>query len=179
MTTPTARPADTIATEHSGGQAGEALAKTGSEMAIESLETQLSLLWRRARSINYGLTRSVHPELEPAAYGLLSVLMIHGGMRLTDLAKSIGVGKPSVSRQITFLAGLGLVSKVADPGDGRAQVIELTEKGRAQMHEVHAARQEAFRRMLEHWDEADVTSLAALIAKLNNEYGQNFGLRED
>ena len=80
------------------------------------------MLWRRARAINQELTRSVHPDLEPAAYGLLSVLLHQGGMRLTALATCIGVGKPSVSRQIAFLETLGLVRKEDDPDDGRAQL---------------------------------------------------------
>ena len=53
--------------------------------AIEVLDVQLSLLWRRARAINHQLTRSVHPDIEPAAYGLLSVLLNQGAMRLTEL----------------------------------------------------------------------------------------------
>ncbi|MDD0857420.1 helix-turn-helix domain-containing protein [Arthrobacter alpinus] len=93
---------------------------------IELLERHLSLLWRRARAINYQLTSNVHPDLEPAAYGLLNILMHQGGMRLTDLARRVGVGKPTVSRQIAVLLSLGLVAKEEHPRDGRAQVIDLT-----------------------------------------------------
>lgn len=138
--------------------------------AMELLEVQLNLLWRRARAINHQLTRSVHPDLEPAAYGLLSVLLNQGGMRLTELAKCIGVGKPSVSRQITLLVSLGLVGKETDPKDGRAQLIELTPAGLEKMRLIHAGRQEALHVQLKNWDEADLSSLATLIAKLNADY---------
>lgn len=138
--------------------------------SIESLEKQLSLLWRRARSMNHNLTRSVHPDLEPAAYGLMSVLLHDGGMRLTELARSIGVGKPSVSRQITFLESLGLVQKKDDPRDGRAQLIELSPAGLAKMRAANAARQEAFHRRLADWNEDELSTLATLIAKLNSDY---------
>lgn len=137
---------------------------------MESLDIQLSLLWRRARAINQELTRSVHPDMEPAAYGLLSVLLHQGAMRLTELAKCIGVGKPSVSRQITFLQKLGLVHKEKDPGDGRAQLIDLTEGGREKLIAVQARRQESFHARLSHWDEAELSVLAASLAKLNDEY---------
>src|SRR6478735_5110421 len=90
-----------------------------SEEALADVERQLSLLWRRARSMSQQLSRQVHPEMEPAAYGLLSVLRTKGPIRLTELASCIGVGKPSVSRQVAFLEGLGLVSKQADPLDGQ------------------------------------------------------------
>lgn len=141
-------------------------------IAIEVLDVQLSLLWRRARAINHQLTRSVHPDIEPAAYGLLSVLLHQGAMRLTDLARHIGVGKPSVSRQITLLASLGLVLRTTDPHDGRAQLIDLTEAGRAKMRSVHQGRQQAFHERLENWDEAELTSLATLLAKLNSDYAR-------
>lgn len=138
--------------------------------AMEKLDEQLSLLWRRARFINHQLTQSVHPDLEPAAYGLLSVLLNQGQMRLTVLARHIGVGKPSVSRQIALLEGLGLVEKQDDPADGRAQLIGLTEVGREKMTLIQVGRQEAFHTRLAGWDEAELAALAALLAKLNAEY---------
>src|SRR6185312_17049185 len=126
-------------------------ADAGKTAAMEDLDVQLSLLWRRARAINRQLTRSVHPDLEPAAYGLLSVLMNEGQMRLTDLARHIGVGKPSISRQIALLAGIGLVQKEDDPVDGRAQLIALTPAGRAKMEAIASGRQQAFHDRLQGW----------------------------
>ena len=145
---------------------------TETKAAIEVLEVELSLMWRRARATSRALSLSVHPDLEPAAYGLLSVLAHQGGMRLTELAKCIGVGKPSVSRQISFLEGVGLVHRKADPSDGRAQLIELTPSGLAKMREVHDGRQQAFHRLLAHWDTKDLTTLAALIGRLNEDGGR-------
>ncbi len=46
--------------------------------ALQQVEHQLSLLWRRARSVSQRLSREVHPDMEPAAYGLLSL----GGLAL-------------------------------------------------------------------------------------------------
>src|SRR6478609_5445126 len=100
------------------------------DAALQNVEHQISLFWRRARAISNQLSREVHPDMEPAAYGLLTVIRREGPIRLTELAMNIGVGKPSVSRQIAFLEGLGLVSKEADPLDRRAQSIRLTLKGR-------------------------------------------------
>ena len=147
-------------------------ASSAQAAAIELLDSQLSLLWRRARAINHQLTRSVHPDLEPAAYGLLSVLMRQGGMRLTELAKHIGVGKPSVSRQISFLVSLGLVAKESDPRDGRAQLIYLTPAGLAKMSSLNSGRQAAFHERLAEWDEKELTDLARLLEKLNADYGR-------
>jgi DNA-binding MarR family transcriptional regulator len=108
--------------------------------------------------------------MEPAAYGLLSVIRRKGPIRLTELASWIGVGKPSVSRQIAFLENLGLIAKEADPLDGRAQSIRLTAKGEDKMHQVQDARREVFRERLSEWPAEDLQALAAYMGKLNATY---------
>ncbi|THJ64895.1 MarR family transcriptional regulator [Arthrobacter echini] len=140
------------------------------DAAVEALEQQLSMLWRRARSNSYKVARRVHPDMEPAAYGLLVILQGEGAMRLTDIAASIGVGKPSVSRQIAMLEQLGLVQKEADPLDGRAQSISLTDAGSRQLLAAQTARKQAFRELMEDWEVEDLTCLGTLIAQLNETY---------
>lgn len=62
-----------------------------------ALERELSLLFRRARAGQGELARAVHPQLEPAAYGLLVRLIEGGPQRATDLAAYMGVGKATIS----------------------------------------------------------------------------------
>jgi DNA-binding MarR family transcriptional regulator len=145
-------------------------AEDPTEAALTAVEHQISMLWRRGRSVSHQLSRQVHPDMEPAAYGLLSVIRRQGPIRLTELASCIGVGKPSVSRQIAFLEGLGLVSKEADPLDGRAQSIRLTPKGEEKMHQVQDARREVFRERLTEWPPEELQALATYMAKLNAIY---------
>lgn len=140
------------------------------DAALRTVEHQISLFWRRGRSISQQLSRQVHPDMEPAAYGLLTVIRREGPIRLTELASCIGVGKPSVSRQIAFLESIGLVSKEADPLDGRAQTIRLTPKGEEKMHQVQDARREVFRERLGEWPVEELQTLAAYMAKLNATY---------
>lgn len=154
--------------------AGEAAA----DEALQNVEHQISLFWRRARAISNQLSREVHPDMEPAAYGLLTVIRREGPIRLTELAMNIGVGKPSVSRQIAFLESLGLVSKEADPLDRRAQSIRLTPKGEEKMHQVQDARRQVFQERLREWPVADLQELARYMAKLNSTYERDGFPRE-
>ncbi|WP_427174179.1 MarR family winged helix-turn-helix transcriptional regulator [Arthrobacter sp. 92] len=140
------------------------------DAALRTVENQISLFWRRGRSISQQLSRQVHPDMEPAAYGLLTVIRREGPIRLTDLASCIGVGKPSVSRQIAFLESIGLVSKDADPLDRRAQAIRLTPRGEEKMHQVQDARREVFRDRLGEWPVEELQALAKYMAKLNATY---------
>jgi DNA-binding MarR family transcriptional regulator len=154
-------------------------AEDPTEAALTAVEHQISMLWRRGRSVSHQLSRQVHPDMEPAAYGLLSVIRRQGPIRLTELASSIGVGKPSVSRQIAFLESLGLVSKEADPLDGRAQSIRLTPRGEEKMHQVQDARREVFRERLAEWPPEELQTLATYMAKLNAIYERDGFPRDD
>jgi DNA-binding MarR family transcriptional regulator len=140
------------------------------DAALQNVEHQISLFWRRTRAISNQLSRQVHPDMEPAAYGLLTVIRREGPIRLTDLAMNIGVGKPSISRQIAFRESIGLVSKEADPLDGRAQSIRLTPKGEEKLHQVQDARRQVFRERLGDWPVQDLEELARYMAMLNSTY---------
>lgn len=142
------------------------------EAAIDTLEHALTVLWRRARSNSHKVARQVHPDMEPAAYGLLLLLQRSESMRLTEIAASIGIGKPSVSRQIVMLENLGLVQKHADPKDGRAQAISLTEDGARALARTQAARKELFRTLLEGWEDQELLQLGSLLTKLNDSYAR-------
>ena len=134
------------------------------------MEEQLSFLWRRARSNGNKVAKQVHPDMEPGAYGLLAALQRRGSLRLTDLAAEIGVGKPSVSRQVKMLEDLGVLTKVADPTDGRAQSITLTEVGARQLATAQISRQQIFRDLLSDWPDSELQTLADLLTKLNRSY---------
>jgi len=140
------------------------------EQAIINMEEQLSLLFRRSRAIGNRVARRVHPEMEPGAYGLLRALQRHGSLRLTDLAAEIGVGKPTVSRQVAMLERLGVVEKQSDPTDGRAQTLTLTPHGADQLREAQLARRRVFHGLLGDWDDTDLTRLAGLLGRLNEAY---------
>lgn len=139
---------------------------------MHELEEQLSLLWRRSRSNALKVARQVHPDMEPSAYGILAILQRTGDMRLTDLAAEIGVGKPSISRQIAGLESLGLVCKHAHPDDGRAQAISLTDVGRKQLAVAQDARRARFHEVLGDWPAADVELLGRLLGRLNDSYAR-------
>lgn len=151
--------------------AGDASPPSGTEpdkdTAIEDLEQELSVLWRRARASSHRIAREVHPDMEPSAYGLMVLLHQQGPMRLTDLAAAVGVGKPSLSRQVAMLQALGLVEKHADPEDGRAQPINLTEVGAARLEGTATARKEHFRRTWTGWEAEELSTLVRLLHKLN------------
>ena len=140
-----------------------------SHEAYDALERELGVFWRRARAASDRLARAVHPDLDPAAYGLLVQLRDHGPLRPSDLADHIGVGKATISRQLKALEHLGLIERATDPADGRAHLLALTADGRQRLDAVSSARRQRLHARLSAWPEEDVRTLATLLARLNED----------
>ncbi|MBO0655047.1 MarR family transcriptional regulator [Streptomyces triculaminicus] len=140
---------------------------TGVDRAFLALERELSVFLRRARASSGELARQVHPDLEPAAYGLLVRLEETGQQRATDLAAYFGVGKATMSRQLRALYDLGLVDREPDPADGRASLVQITDEGRARFTRVRDARRTLYMSKLADWDRTEIAELARLLHQLN------------
>jgi DNA-binding MarR family transcriptional regulator len=74
-----------------------------------------------------------------------------------------------VSRQIARLEELGLVERVADPTDGRARQVQLTEVGTRRLDTVRTDRRAKLRAIFDSWSTEDITSFSALLGKLNRD----------
>ncbi|MFC5721391.1 MarR family winged helix-turn-helix transcriptional regulator [Streptomyces gamaensis] len=139
----------------------------GVDQAYLCLERELSVFLRRARAQSGEMARAVHPDLEPAAYGLLVRLEDAGPQRATDLAAYFGVGKATMSRQLRALEELGLLTRTPDPADGRASQVSITDEGRARFTRVRDARRERYACRLAGWDRMEIAELARLLRQLN------------
>jgi DNA-binding MarR family transcriptional regulator len=133
----------------------------------QAVEHELGVLFRRARALSTEVAREVHPELEPAAYGLLIGMHDCARSRPSDLAEHFGVGKATISRQVKVLEQLGLIERRPDPDDGRAQLLALTDEGRRRVETARAARQKRFHAMLATWPAKDVRMLGLMLARFN------------
>jgi DNA-binding MarR family transcriptional regulator len=132
-----------------------------------ALEHELAVFLRRARASSVEVAREVHPDLEPAAYGLLLRLADAGQQRATDLAAYFGIGRATMSRQLRALESLGLVAREPDPDDGRAWLVRLTPEGRERFTRIREARRARYVRRLASWDRGEIAELARLLHRLN------------
>lgn len=136
--------------------------------AYQALEHELGVLFRRARALSAEVAREVHPELEPAAYGLLIGMHDCPRSRPSDLADYFGIGKATISRQVKVLEQLGLIERRPDPDDGRAHLLVLTDEGRRRVETARTARQKRFHAMLATWPTEDVRMLGRMLARFND-----------
>lgn len=77
--------------------------------------------------------------LHPGQEFLLAALWQQEGAAVGELAVSIGVEPPTVTKMVRRLEAAGLVERRADPDDARLTRVYLTDEGRALEEAVGAA----------------------------------------
>src|ERR1700757_1537016 len=109
-----------------------------------------------------GLFRALSPPdgLSLTAAATLATLERSGPRRLTSLAVQEGVTQPAMTQLIARLQDAGLVSREADPADGRVVQVRLTDQGRDTLARRRAVRAER---------------LAVILAQISPEHRASLG----
>ncbi|HEX5267194.1 MAG TPA: MarR family transcriptional regulator [Acidimicrobiales bacterium] len=145
--------------------------RPGCDDALAEVERALTRLLRQmTRPAFYRwLAAAGGVHLDRADYGVLVRIDEAAPVRMTDLAESLGIDISTVSRHVRGLERSGLVQRTGDPDDQRASRLSLSEEGQDVLRRVRRTRQEAMRRLLAEWSEADRAQLAQLIVRLSDE----------
>lgn len=73
------------------------------------------------------------PNFNIAHTRLFPYLDLTGGTRPSELAARSGVSKQNLNYLLNELEKMGYLTRVADPDDGRAKLVQVTEAGRTAM----------------------------------------------
>ncbi|MGG7507936.1 MarR family winged helix-turn-helix transcriptional regulator [Plantibacter sp. YIM 135249] len=87
------------------------------------------------------------------------------GMGISALAAAIGVDQPRASRLVAEATERGHVRRAVDPQDGRRSVVQLTDAGRAILHEAHRGRRDAVTTALSGFTAAETEQFATLLSR--------------
>lgn len=87
----------------------------------------------RASSLRIGADLAAHGmhDLLPRHALQLFPRLLGGGLRASELASRLGVSRQAVAQVVATLQRTGYLTRIADPGDGRAKLVCLTPRGRA------------------------------------------------
>jgi len=87
-------------------------------------------------------------DLSASAAFAMNRVCREGPIRLTALAAKEGVSQPSMTQLIQRLERQGLVTRLADPDDGRAALIGITERGQTLLDDRKRLRRERLATLL-------------------------------
>lgn len=105
-------------------------------------------------------------NLERALFPLLSRIARRGPLGIGELADLSGRDYTTVSRQVTKLTQMGLVTRRVSPIDSRVREVAITEKGKAMTTALDAARDRLMASVLADWDVQELQDLARLTRRL-------------
>ena len=109
-------------------------------------------------------------DVTPSQVRAIRVLAIHdsGGVRSKDLAEHLRIAPRSATEVVDALEEKGLVTRSPDPGDRRATLVSLSDRGRALAEEVRRTRGVASEQLLERLTQTDREDLARILRKLQD-----------
>lgn len=83
-------------------------------------------------------------SLSPGSAAALGTLVRSGPLRLGDLAAAEHVTAPTMSRIVSGLEKYGYLERTADPADGRAQLLTVTDRAQSLVNGLTSARIQRF-----------------------------------
>lgn len=144
--------------------------------AEEQLATQVGTLLRLMLPIKAAAAREAGPAGGPdrSALFLLSPLLA-GPQRPGALADRCHADPSTVSRQVAELTRRGLVRRAADPSDGRASLLAITDAGREACEQVRTRRRQLFAAAVQDWTDEELGTLAGLLTRFTGALGAAYG----
>jgi DNA-binding MarR family transcriptional regulator len=112
------------------------------------------------------LIKTAGIDLERALFPLLSRIERRGPLSIGELADLAGRDYTTVSRQVTKLAQVGLVTRRVSPVDSRVREVAITKKGRSMAIALDAARERLMASALAEWDIQELKDLVRLTRRL-------------
>lgn len=142
---------------------------TLNEATSTDLNFELVRFVRRVRAYTNGHLAEVHPDLD---YNTFVVLVaVHdapGRVRASDLVGDLYVHKSTISRAVSTLEGLGLLNRVTDPEDGRAQVLTVPKKAGDRITAFRERSHAELGELLADWTEEEVATFVRQLTRLND-----------
>jgi DNA-binding MarR family transcriptional regulator len=146
------------------GGRDEAAAVPSLEVAAAVADSCVQLVRGFAR-VKAQLLAQSRDDVDWSAHLLLTRLASIGAVRSSELAEVMQSDPSTVSRQVATLVKDGYVERRADPIDGRASLLVVTERGEQVYAEHQRQRNEHYQRMLADWTEDECRAFAAMTAR--------------
>jgi DNA-binding MarR family transcriptional regulator len=104
--------------------------------------------------------------LHPGQEVILFDLDAHGPRTQVQLAIASGCEPPTITGSVRRLESAGLVVRRPSPTDGRATIVELSDRGRELMPELRSAWRQLGERTVTHLEHSSPEQLTAVLTEL-------------
>lgn len=119
-------------------------------------------------------TEGVHPRQGP----ILGMLLLHDGMSQVDIVHKLQVSAATVAVSISRLEKLGFVTRQRRENNQRANILTLTEKGRAEALRMQQLMREIGKVALEDVSEEEIAEMEYSLGKITKNLQKKYGVKE-
>ena len=140
-----------------------------SPIAETAAHLRLAITRTARRLRQEGLEAEGRGELSPTLTAALATIEVHGPLTPSELADRERVKRPTATRIVAKLEALGLVTRTADPSDGRAFLVASTADGRALLKRLRGRKNAYLAKRMRDLDPDEVATLegaAAILERL-------------
>jgi DNA-binding MarR family transcriptional regulator len=135
---------------------------------VQRLERSLALLGRRAGPLHAILAERAGVSLDRVACLVLKAVAAGGSIRITDLARELGVEVPTMSRHVANLTQAGYLRKTPDLVDGRVSWVELTDRARDNIERLESERRQVLSNVFSDWTRSDRDTFVDLLDRFSS-----------
>lgn len=143
-------------------------AKSATPEWVLRLDEAVTRVSRAARSPRLHQLMGERARVDLGEHLHLTLAMLGAGqpLRVSDLAAQLDVERSTVSRRVTGLVRLGLVTRSIDQNDRRAAVLELTRPGERALARIQDAWHQTLLDITASWPARQRTETTAQLTRL-------------
>lgn len=112
------------------------------------------------------LRRASATALDPIHTGVLRLAAERGPVRPSELAEYLDVNPSTITRHVRMLVEDREVTLSSDSSDGRASLVQITDRGRAHLRRIYDSGVDSFVALVDAWTDAEVRTLTSLLERL-------------
>ena len=138
--------------------------ETVTDQGLECFQQAMAALFRHAtlQRLHDRVSSMAGIECERAGFLVMRRVVSGGPIRVTDLARDLGLDPSTISRHLDAVEIRGWVRRLSDPADRRATLVTATRAGEQVVARLETERRRLLAEVLAGWDRTDRDALFGL-----------------
>ncbi|HVB14605.1 MAG TPA: MarR family transcriptional regulator [Candidatus Dormibacteraeota bacterium] len=138
------------------------------EGPVAELEQAVTVIirWSSSREVQLETMGRARCDLPVASVSMLQRIAICGPVHPSQLAAYYGVDNSTITPRLQRLERAGLLTREADPRDGRAALVRITPAGQRLRKRLHLARRQMLQELVQDWPLSEQIRVAAATTRL-------------
>ncbi len=148
---------------------------TPTDQGLERFQRAMAGLFRHGtlQRLHERVCEAAGIDCERASFLVMRRVISEGPIRVTDLARDLGLDPSTISRHLRAVETRGWVERHADADDRRATLVAATGEGNRVVTRLEAERRSLLAEVLADWDARDRDSLFDLVERFAADLGDH------